>query len=181
MVSEKRKEHRIKTSLPIRINYKGSEVSGTTGNISRLGAYAEIGRHIPVGQDIDIIIAIPDYAQDLSLTGQVRCKGNIFRSSVVRQVNSIKYYGTGIFFTKFSEDTDKGKLSNYIDFLLSQEGRGIKEGIKRWRNKRSAAKRITKAKGVKAGQDNLQAETLNLLKQVLALLEEIYRLLKDKE
>ncbi|MBU4346627.1 MAG: PilZ domain-containing protein [Candidatus Omnitrophica bacterium] len=137
MVLEKRKERRIRVSLPITILYQDKrKVLGKIENMSRLGTYAEINKEIRIGTDIEIILTIPVYTKDLSLSGKIRCKGKIFRCNLLREAESQKYYGIGIFFTEFLEQDDKDKLSKYIDFLILNEDRNIKKGLKQWRAKR---------------------------------------------
>jgi len=164
-VVEKRKERRIRVNLPIRITYKkGPEVLGMLENASRLGGFLETDRHIPPGTEVGITLNIPIYTEDLALSGEVRCKGTIFRSDLVKESGPKKYYGTGIFFTDFLSKADSEKLSRYIDFLIAQEEKDVKDGIKRWREKK----------------EDHHGQVLGLLKLVLDRLEEISRLLKSK-
>ncbi len=178
MVIEKRKERRIKASLPIKIIYGNLKINSKTQNISRLGAYVETGEDVSIGSDVNIILDIPAYKEDLSLSGKVRCKASIFRSYLVREVDFKKYYGIGIFFTDFHKPADKNKLSSYLDFLILQEEKGIREDLKRWRKKRDMNKNVIEARKTKIEKDNYQVESINLLRQALERLEEIYRLLK---
>ena len=171
---EKRKERRIKVRLPIKMFYQSIEAAGETENISRLGAYIETAKDIPLGSELVIELSVPAYGKDASLAGKVRCKGSVFRSSLLREEDTIKYYGLGIFFTDFLQQSDRNKLSKYIDFLILEEKQGIKEGLKRWRQKRSVAKKSQATGQVKVD------ECLLLLKQVLSRLEEIYRLVKSQ-
>jgi hypothetical protein len=181
MAIEKRKERRIKVNLPIKIVYqKDHVVTAQTENISRLGAYVETGKKIPLGIDIDITLEIPVYTKDPSLSGEVKCKGNIFRCNFIRETESNKYYGIGIFFTHFFNDADREKLSQYIDFLILTEDKNIKEGIKHWRDKRKIAKETRQAQKISLSQEDYQKETFALLKQILARLEEITRLLQSQ-
>lgn len=134
---EKRRERRIRVNLPIKIVYHEKiEIAARTENISRLGAYVEVDRAIPEAADLDITLTIPAYTKDSALTGSMRCKGNIFRSHVVVESEGKKTYGLGIFFTNFLEESDRNKLSRYIDFLIVQEERQIQKGLRRWRQKR---------------------------------------------
>jgi hypothetical protein len=182
MIIEKRKERRRKVNLPIRIIFRNKpQIIGQIGNISRLGAYVEIDKDIPVGSDIDIIFEIPIYTKDLSLTGEVRCEGNIFRSNLVREFRSKKYYGMGIFFTNFAEQLDRDKLSKYIDFLILKEDEDIQAGIKRWREKRVMDKKDKQNRKMQLNQEGYQTETLSLLNQILIRLEEISRLLQSQD
>lgn len=166
---EKRKERRVRADLPIKITAKNHlEVLGRTENISRLGGYVEAEDKIPLGQEVNIVLEIPGYGQDASLSGTVQCKGNIFRSSFLREVASQKYYGMGIFFTDFTTPADRDKLSRYIDFLVLKEEKELKAGLKHWQTRRSQGKK-----------ESRDTETVILLKQILGRLEELSQLLKS--
>lgn len=178
---EKRKERRIRVNLPIKIVYQRDQiVMAQTENISRLGAYVEITKKIPLGADIEITLEIPPYAKDPSLSGEVKCQGNIFRCSLTREIAAKKYYGIGIFFTRFLHGAAREKLSKYIDSLISNEDKTVKEGIKRWRKKRKVARETKRLEKPSLNQKEYQKQTLALLEQVLTRLEEISRLLEPQ-
>jgi hypothetical protein len=173
---EKRKERRIRISLPIKIVYKERiEILSKTENISRLGAYLEIDREISAGSQLEVTIVLPAYTADSSLCGQVICRASVFRSSPVRESDEKKIYGIGIFFTEFSQEAHREKLSRYIDHLISQEEREIKRGLKHWRQKRQGA-RMARGSAGRQGphKDRAQDTITDLLNRVL----EIYNLLK---
>jgi hypothetical protein len=174
---EKRKERRVKTSMPIKIICRSNESSGFTGNISRLGAYAEMDQEFPIGADVHVVLEIPADIKDASWRGNVKCQGNIFRANFVREVNNKKYYSLGIFFTGFAEQGDKERLSRYLDYLITREEKEIEQGAKLWREKREM-KKIDKVstEGRDIGFDN--SDIVSLLKQILSQLEEIRSLLK---
>jgi len=137
MAREKRKERRLKANLPIKITPPDkSLIDAQTENISRLGTYIEIKQGIRLGVHLDLEIEIPDYANNLSLAGAVKCKGDVFRCALLREIESKKIYGVGIFFTGFSGQQDRNKLSKYIDFLIFQEEEKVKQATQRWREKR---------------------------------------------
>jgi len=175
---EKRKERRIKVSLAVKIFYQGLEVTGQTENISRLGAYVETGKEIPMGAELEMSLKIPSYTKEESLGGDIRCRGSVFRSSIIREEGIKKYYGLGIFFTDFLQKADRGKISKYIDFLILQETKGVKKGLRRWKEKREAAKKSTAQQEM--SPDEYQAQTIALLRQISDRLEEIYRLVKSQ-
>ncbi len=112
-MNEKRREHRLKANLPIRIiSSNNTEILCSTENISRLGTYLEIDREVPAGENVDITLELPAYTQDLALAGELRCKGSVFRCNLIREFESTKFYGIGIFFTDFSEKkTEKNFLN----------------------------------------------------------------------
>lgn len=170
MAIEKRKGRRIRVSLPIKIAYQHNRsIIANTENISMLGTYIEIDRQIPLGTNLDISLNIPAYTKNLSLTGEARCQGNIFRCNPARESGAEKYYGIGIFFTNFLNEADKGKLSRYLDFLAAKEEKNIKEGAKHLQEKRKTA------------QAPSQTQTFDLLKQILKRLDEISRFLKSQK
>jgi len=180
-MNEKRREHRLKASLPIKISSGNeTEILGSTENISRLGTYLEIDRELPAGENVDITLELPVYSQDLSLAGELRCKGAVFRCNLVREFESTKFYGIGIFFTGFSEEKDRERLSQYIDFLSLKEGQEIKDGLKRRREKDEAEKTIKQSEEALIKQEEFQKESLNLLKQIQSKLEKIYRILQTE-
>lgn len=181
-VLEKRKERRVKVNLPIKIVYRNNpEVVARTENISGLGAYVEIDREISPGTQLDITLEVPVYTENLSLAGEVKCKGNIFRCNLVREFGSKRYYGIGIFFTDFLDETNKNKLFRYIDFLILKDGQDVKKGLKRWRDKRDMTKKAKQIQKLHANQEEFQAESLNLLRQILTRLDEISRQLKSQD
>lgn len=175
---EKRKEHRIRVALPIRIGFGEDRYTGQTDNISRLGAYAELERELAVGSEIEITLEIPRYTKDPSLIQAVRCKGNVFRSALIRQEGASRHYGAGIFFTGFESEADRERLSRYIDFLISQEEESVNEGLKAWREKRQTHRK-KEPQEIEERADG-KDETLALLREILERLEEIGRLLKDR-
>jgi hypothetical protein len=140
MVVERRKERRIKVRLPITINHPNSRpINAHTENISLLGTYIEIEQEVPLGAKLDITVEIPAYTSNPSLTGNVRCGGDVFRCDLSREVESRKLYGHGIFFTDFSTEEDRKRLSKYIDFLIKKEQEDIKQAMKQWRKRRRKA------------------------------------------
>ena len=181
MVTEKRKERRIRANLPIKMLYNNNiEVISRTENISLLGTYVEIDREIPVGTGLKVILYIPKYTPDLSLNAEVNCKGNVFRCNLARELGSKQYYGIGIFFMSFLNKIDRDKLSKYIDFLILNENQNIREGLKQWKEKRATTRKTKQAKKTQIKQEEFQTETLELLKQILVRLEEISLQIKSQ-
>jgi len=174
---EQRKEHRIKVAVTVKILYQGAEFSGLTGNISRLGAYIETEKNLPLGSEVDLILKVPAYADNASGGSEVRCKGGIFRSNLVREENGIKYYGLGVFFGSFKQEADRQRLSNYVAYLISREAKEIKQGAQEWRQKRKMRK-IEKSSLENREPELTETNVAALLKKILERLEEIRILLK---
>ena len=175
-MSEKRKEHRFHAVLPIRIFYRTSELLSRTENIRRLGTYVQFNREIPVGEELDITLVLPSYTKDPALAGEVRCKGSVFRSTILRESAVNKSWGTGIFFTAFEDSQDREKLSAYIDYLTQQEEQEIKEGLRRRRQKNQTRH----LQQLDSRQHDFQKETLKLLRQISAQLTKLERFVQRK-
>jgi len=175
-MSEQRKEHRFHADLPIRVLYGTAELLSGTENISRLGTYAEFAREIPVGEELEIALVLPAYTNDPALTGEVRCKGSVFRSTILRESAANKSWGTGIFFTAFDDSQDREKLSAYIDHLTRQEEQEIKEGLRRRREK----DHVRHLQQLDGRQEEFQKETVKLLRQISVRLAKLERLLQRK-
>jgi len=175
-MSEKRKEHRFRADLPVRVFYRTAELLSSTENISRLGTYAQFNREIPVGEELDVTLVVPAYTRDPALTGEVRCRGSVFRSTVLRQTPTDTSWGTGIFFTAFDGARDKEKLSAYIDHLTRQEEQEIKEGLRRRREK----DQVRHLQQLDGKQDEFQKETITLLRQISARLAKLERFAQRK-
>lgn len=171
---EKRKERRIKVGLPIKIICPGRpEISATTGNISFLGAYVETDKEVSLGADAGIILQIPEYSKDPSSSGEVRAKGNIFRCNPVRRESEVQgLFGVGIFFTGFTHKSDRDKLSRYINFLVSEEEKNLRAGVKALTKKKREKKKESAARST-LSQEEFQKEALHLLKQILSRLEKL--------
>lgn len=182
-VVEKRKERRIKVRIPIRIlNQKGQEILGNTENLSRLGTYIEADKDIPPGSEVDISLSIPKYKKDASLAGEVRCAGSVFRSGLIKETESKKHYGIGIFFVDFPKDSDRQKLSSYLDFLILREDKEIKESVQYWQEKRRFVQETRRSRKPEPEEQGSlsQSEVLSLLRHILDKVEEIHRLLQPE-
>jgi hypothetical protein len=169
---EKRKERRIKIALPIKIIYQRSELEGFTGNVSRLGTYAEIQKELPVGAEVEVVLTIAAAGEDSPGRGQIRCMGNVFRAGLARELNGKRYYGLGIFFTGFPEETDRKRLSGYIDYLIFREEKAVKDGVKQWRRK----KKMRRSDKVSAGtrpRALKDSDVIGILNEILSRLDEI--------
>jgi hypothetical protein len=181
-MNDKRKEHRLKATIPIKlVTSRRRELIGQTGNISRLGAYVELEKEVPVGEDVDVTLEIPAYQDDVSLAGEVRCTGNIFRCSIVHESSAARFYGTGIFFTGFASPRDREKLSAYVDFLIAREEQEIKEGVRRRKDKETSEKKIRQSADEQAHQAAFQKQTLALLKDISSRLEKLERMFKSEK
>jgi hypothetical protein len=174
-MNDKRKEHRFRATVPLRVQYGKREFLSTTENISRLGTYAEFNKEIAAGETVDVTLTIPSYTQDTFQTGEVRCKGSVFRSTFLRESAGGKYYGIGIFFTVFAQDGDRQKLSQFIDYLTVKEEQDVKEGLRRRREKEETEKIARHSEELHSKETEFQKESLRLLRHISSQLEELQR------
>jgi hypothetical protein len=179
-MNERRKEHRLKANLPIKIIYDDGEILGRTENISRLGTYFETNREIPAGKHVEIILELPAYTKDLSLSGPVRCKGSVFRCTGYESAAK-KFYGIGIFFINFAEKTDREKLSLYIDFLIGSEEQEISAGLRRRRERGDIGRLTKESEEFYLKEGEFQKQVLGLLKEIKALMKQVQRFLQENK
>ncbi len=177
MAQEKRKEHRLKVRIPITVRVgPKTDIDSKTVNLSRLGTYIEIPHDIPAGKSVSVIMALPAYCADVSLCGEVKCRGTVFRNTVVREDEGQPVYGLGIFFTDYGTFQDKEKLSRYVEFLVDKEEQDIRDGVRR---------RKEKDEHDKSGRhvdekDDFQKEVLSVLADMSRRIEEIHRVVTGK-
>jgi len=164
MVMERRKERRLRANVPVKIIYNGSEFSGTTRNISNLGAYVETSREVPLGAEIEITLHIP--------RAKILCSASIFRSNAITRATGQDKYGLGLFFTHFDSIAEEAELQDYLDSLIAKEEQEAKRSLKNWSNKRDIQKASRR-------QKIPDKETAVLLENILARLEEICILLRS--
>jgi hypothetical protein len=175
-MNEKRKEHRLKVNMPIRIvSESGAELRGRTENISRLGTLMESPAELAAGQTVKIVLELPPYTPDTSLTGEVMCEGTVFRSSTLRVAGGGQLYGLGIFFTDFASLRDKEKVSAFVDHLIAIEEQEIREGHRRRKEKELAHTGAAEKKDLATRQDKFQKEALDLLRRISGRLETLAR------
>lgn len=181
-MSEKRKEHRLRAYVPIKLTADSAgEFFGRTENISRLGTYVESPKEIPAGAPVKMVLELPAYSQKTELIGDASCSGTVFRCGPIRQNESGDLYGLGIFFTDFDLPSDKNKISSFVDYLIEKEEKEIKEGIKRRKEKETAHIEARHKDASAARQEAFEKEAMSLLKDISARLENITRLLSVRQ
>jgi len=175
-MSEKRKEHRLRANIPVILSWgKEKGLQGRTENISRLGAFVELNKQVPAGATVGITLAIPAYTQDISLAGNASCSGTVFRSSPLGEIDGAPLYGVGVFFTDFAGPRDKDKISAFVDHLIREEERGIREGLRRRKEKETVHLAARRKESAAARQEDFQKEALTLLKEIARRLDDLGR------
>jgi len=178
-MQEKRKERRLRVAIPIKLVYRGQEIAAHTGNISRLGAYVELDREVPVGSELSVRLELPAYTKNASLTGEVSCTASVFRSHFLRQEGALRWHGIGIFFTDFAQPQDHERLSRYVEHLIALEEKEISRGLKVWRKKRKEVQKKHQEKEEAKGRPTPQPQVTELLNTILARLDEVLGILRS--
>jgi hypothetical protein len=178
MSIEKRKEHRLRANVPIKVKLNaGQEFIGRTQNISRLGTYVEADKEVRSGIIVSVTLELPGDTEKFSSIEEVKCFGTVFRCNLLRETAGQKIYGIGIFFTEFANSSDREKLSGYVDYLIQKEEQDVKEGVRRRREKEELEKGARHSTDIQNKQEEFQKETLQLLKDITAQLNDIQRML----
>ncbi|MFC1658314.1 PilZ domain-containing protein [Candidatus Omnitrophota bacterium] len=108
---ERRRSPRVRRQIPLKIKHDDYDVVGQTHDISSIGAYCTISRHIPPFSLISIILLLPLRMENKSSICNVRCQGVVVRSQANPQ-NS-QEFNTAIYFNRISK-SDKAKLLQYV-------------------------------------------------------------------
>lgn len=178
-MNEKRKEHRLHAVVPVRIvSGRQKEVIGQTGNISRLGTYAEVDTEIKTGEKLEVFLQLPAYSEDPSRCGEVSCRGTVFRAQPVRESDRGMLYGIGIFFTDFGTPQDKERLSRYVDYLQQAEAGGVRQALRRRKEQAAAGRQQRRSPPVPKEEREFRTKVLRSLADLSGSLDEIKRLLK---
>ena len=110
---EKRRYHRVKKALPLKISHSEFDVVTETRDISGNGAYCSVNKPIAVMTKLRIVILIPVKKAELTSVKKVVCQGVVVRETVVEGDKKHPYH-IGIFFNEISE-SDRKALTSYIN------------------------------------------------------------------
>jgi len=180
-MTEKRKEHRLRASVPIKLILGlDEEIVGRTDNISRLGTYVEIAKEVLSGTVVRMVLELPAYSHDSDLIGEVSCTGTVFRCSAPREIEGRQVYGLGIFFTDFRQPSDRNKLSSFVEYLIDKEEQEIKDGLKRRKEKEAAHLEARHKDDAVSKHEAFEKEAMILLKDIASRLETITRMLNAR-
>ena len=110
-LSERRRQPRIKQQIPLKIKLDNYDVAGQTNDISCIGAYCKVNKHIPPFSLISIILLLPIKNDKRSRICNVHCQGVVVRSEENPENN--KEYNIAIYFSRL-KSSDKDKLLQYL-------------------------------------------------------------------
>lgn len=114
---EKRRSPRIKRRIPLKINFDNFDAMGLTCDISCIGAYCTVNKHIPLFSKISIVLLLPPKETGDNQAYSLRCSGVVVRAQKSPQDDS--QYDLAIYFNELSLKNKK-KLSQYVQRYLPQ-------------------------------------------------------------
>ncbi|MFH1577591.1 MAG: PilZ domain-containing protein [Candidatus Omnitrophota bacterium] len=112
---ERRRYPRIARQIPLRIKHEDYDFVSQTRDISCLGAYCTVNKHIPVFSIISIILLLPLQKNRKNTCASVRCKGVVVR--IEKDPKAHNQYNIAIYFNNLRQ-SDKAKLSQYVQQYL---------------------------------------------------------------
>lgn len=112
--TERRKDPRTMTSLPLKISKKGLDIITETRNVSCSGVYCRINKPLPLMSKIGITLLLPIQVKDRVSTEKVRCNGVVVRSEpeILKEADTA-YQNVAIFFTDLTKK-DRTKITQYV-------------------------------------------------------------------
>ena len=108
---EKRHSPRIKRRVSLKVKFADYDLVGQTHNISCIGAYCTVNKHIPPLSKISIIMLLPLKIGNRDSICNVRCRGEVVR--VEQNPIDTKEHNIAIYFDRI-RPSDKATLSEYI-------------------------------------------------------------------
>ncbi len=114
--TERRLHPRVQYELPLKVAANGYAFETTSQNISCAGAYCRINKYIPPFTKVSIKLTLPVQNSRAQNNSDVECKGVIVRSV---DGEDSKGFNIAIFFNEI-KDSQRSKISRYVDQLLSQ-------------------------------------------------------------
>jgi hypothetical protein len=112
---ERRRSPRVQGQIPLKIKTDEYDLVGQTHNISSIGAYCTVSKHIPPFSLISIVMLLPIKTNNKNNVYNVRCQGVVVRSEVNPQND--KEYNIAIYFNRIRK-SDKAKILQYVQQSL---------------------------------------------------------------
>ncbi len=114
MIRERRKHHRTKKQLPLKIADNSFDVITETVDISPSGIYCRVTRLLPLMSKIEVMILLPAKSGSAKTT-KIKCRGVVVRSEPVILNDTDKaHYNIAIFFTDISRK-DQKSIEEHMD------------------------------------------------------------------
>jgi len=108
--ADRRKYPRAKRQLALKIQAEGFDFVTQTENVSCVGAYCSINKHIPVMTRLSLIMLLPMRSGSKNTTAKIQCKGVVVRSESLPDGS----HNIAIFFNEINT-RNKNKIAQYIN------------------------------------------------------------------
>jgi len=118
-MNEKRRFHRVKKSIPLKISHSDFDVVTETKDISGNGAYCAINKPIELMTKLDIILEIPKHKGGAHTAKKINCQGVVIRMAHDNADKTHPYH-IGIFFNDIKE-SDRKILTEYLNSLAKNQ------------------------------------------------------------
>jgi integration host factor subunit alpha len=110
---ERRQHSRINERLQFKVKAEDFDLATETINLSCLGAYCQLNRHIPLMTSLKIALALP-YGDHGNGFDYVECIGVVVRvEEVLSETNMDSVYNTAIYFNEI-EESEKEKIADFF-------------------------------------------------------------------
>ena len=118
---ERRRHPRLNERLQFRVKAEDFDIFTKTINLSCLGAYCQLNKHIPLMTSLKIALALP-YGDQGNEFDYVECSGVVVRvEEVLSEANLGSVYNTAIYFNEI-EESEKEKI---VDFFKEHQRKEI--------------------------------------------------------
>lgn len=117
---EHRRYPRLDERLQLRLRAENFDVVAKTINLSCLGAYCQLNKHIPLMTSLKIAFALP-YGDQENNFDYVECNGVVVRvEEVLSESNVDSVFNTAIYFNEI-EESEKEKIANFFEGYQCKE------------------------------------------------------------
>jgi len=118
---ERRRHPRIDERFEFKVKAEEFDAVTETINVSCLGAYCQLNKHIPLMTSLKIALALP-YGDQGNEYDYVECNGVVVRiEEILSEANLGSVYNTAIYFNEI-EESEKEKIA---DFFQKHQRKGI--------------------------------------------------------
>ncbi len=115
---ERRKDHRLDNSIPLKLCQEDGDIVTETENISRSGAYCRVSRYIEPMTKIKTQLLLPITRNGKQATKRISCSGVVVR---IEEISNPKdHYNVAIFFNDISVK-DSELIADYISEYLEKD------------------------------------------------------------
>ena len=117
---EHRRYPRLDERLQLRLRAENFDVVAKTINLSCLGAYCQLNKHIPLMTSLKIAFTL-SYGDQENRFDYVECNGVVVRvEEVLSESNMDSVFNTAIYFNEI-EESEKEKIENFFEGYQCKE------------------------------------------------------------